>query len=130
MEMFFPEMGEPPLPQAEVRIRELQAEPWNDGQRVSVNVELAPFQRRPNLDFVIRDAEGRILASASVLETAMRKLSLTMHLRGLASAGRYTLEATLYFTDLPDESQSSETHQELHNVITDTAQIEFEMSSQ
>lgn len=114
MELFFPEMGEPPLPEGEVRIRELRAEPWNDGQRVRVNVELDPFRRRPNLDFVIQDAQGQEVASASVLETMTRKISLTMHLRGSMSPGCYTLEVTLSYTDLPDETaHSEETHHEL-----------------
>lgn len=128
MEIFFPELGEPPLPQDAVRIRDLRVEPWNNGQGVRVSVEIDPFLRRPNLDFSIQDAEGQEMTSASVLETMTYKVSLVMHLRGTAPPGRYTLKATLFYTDIPEDSaQTEEVHPEIKNTITDTVEIAFDL---
>ena len=42
MDIFFQDPTDIPLPPEEVRIRELTAEPWPDGRRVRVYVELTP----------------------------------------------------------------------------------------
>ncbi|MFM8319423.1 MAG: hypothetical protein ACKOC5_00800, partial [Chloroflexota bacterium] len=99
MDLFFADPSEVPLPPDEVRIRSLLAEPYPDGRRVRVSVEIDPFQRRPNAELAIEDAGGRELASASVIESMTRKFSMTLHLRGDVS-GPLTLTATLFYAQI------------------------------
>lgn len=106
MDIFFQDPSEIPLPPAEMRIRDLHAEPSPDGKRVRVYVEVAPFQKRPNLDLTISNDQKEEVASVSVIETMVRKLEMTMHIRGSPSGGTYALAATLYYSKPLEELES------------------------
>jgi hypothetical protein len=101
MDIFFADPSEVPLPPAEVRIRTLSVEPWPDGKRLRVTLEVDPFQKRPNVDLTLFDNQGRELSSAFIIESMTRKMELVMHLR-LPASGPCTLQAVLYFASLPD----------------------------
>jgi hypothetical protein len=103
MDIFFADPSEVPLPPAEVRIRLLQVNPWPDGKRLRLTLEVDPFQKRPNVDLTLFDSQGRELSSAFIIESMTRKMELVMHLRSPAS-GPCTLQAVLYFAALPDPS--------------------------
>jgi hypothetical protein len=103
MDIFFADPSEVPLPPAEVRIRALSVEPWPDGKRLRVTLEVDPFQKRPNADLTVFDNQGRELSSAYIIESMTRKMELVMHLR-LPVSGSCTLQAVLYFASLPDPS--------------------------
>ena len=96
MDLFFADPSEIPLPPDEVRIREVLAEPYPDGRRVRVTLEVDPFQQRPNLDLLALNAHGERVAGASIIETMTRKMSLTLHIRP-AEAGDYVLNVILFY---------------------------------
>ena len=97
MELFFLDSDEIPLPPEEVRIRELNAEPWPDGRRVRVTLEVDPFQKRPNIDLLITDQAGKPVSIASIIESMTKKMEVTMHLRGNIPGGQYNVRAELYY---------------------------------
>ena len=98
MEIFFQDPSEIPLPPEEVRIRELRAEPWPDGRRVRIYLEVDPFQKRPSAEVHIENEEGEDVAQASILESMSRKMEFTLHLRQPDPQGTFRLSAVLYFT--------------------------------
>jgi len=104
MDIFFQDPTEVPLPPAEVRIRTLRAEPWPDGQRVRVYLEVDPFQRRPNAEVHITNPQAAEVASADIIETMNRKMEFTMHLRGEKLTGQYTTHVTLFYSE-PEENE-------------------------
>ena len=108
MDIFFEDPTEIPLPPDEVRIRELRAEPWPDGLRVKIYLEVDPFQQKPSANVFIHDAQGRELAQASVIETMTRRMEFTMHLRQAEPGGEYRLNAVLFYTDPLPEPQPGE----------------------
>lgn len=110
MDIFFQDPSEIPLPPAEVRIQELRAEPWPDGKRVRVYVEVAPFQKRPSIDLSISNEKKEVVAAASIIETMVRKLEMTLHIRSSTSGGTFALAATLYYSK-PPEASKSESHE-------------------
>lgn len=87
------------LPPEEVRIRSLRIEPWPDGRRIKVFIELTPFQQKPSLDLTITDESGDEFANVSIIETMMTRLVLTMHLPEGAQPGEYRLAASLFYED-------------------------------
>lgn len=97
MELFFLDPDEVPLPPNEVRIRELNAEPWPDGRRVRISIEVDPFQKRPNIDILITNPAGKPAAIASIIESMTKKMEITMHLRGAPASGQYHVRAELYY---------------------------------
>lgn len=97
MELFFLNPDEVPLPPNEVRIRELNAEPWPDGKRVRIAIEVDPFQKRPNIDILISNQDGKPVAVASIIESMTKKMEITMHLRGTPTVGQYHVRAELYY---------------------------------
>jgi hypothetical protein len=106
MDNFFQDSFENPLPPDEVRIRELRAEPWPDGRRVRITLEVDPFQKRPSAEVVITDSEDVAVAQASVIESTATKIEFTMHLRQAQTAGRYTVSAILYYSEpIPEPSR-------------------------
>ena len=74
------------LPPEETRILDLHAEPYPDGKRVQVNLELMPFLHRPEIELTLTDPTGQTCTSASVIETTGRKLELTLRIRTLSGA--------------------------------------------
>ena len=131
MDIFFQDPSEVPLPPEEVRIRQVRAEPWPDGRRVRVTLEVDPFQRRPNADLSITNPQGEQVAQASVIEPMGRKMELTMHLREPQPAGLYTLLVVLFYSEplpLTEAGASDSTPLELPGrTVVDRMETEFEV---
>ena len=128
MDIFFQDAGEIPLPPDEVRIRELKAEPWPDGRRVHVYLEVDPFQVRPNFDLVITDARGLERGTVSIIESMTRVMELTMHLQGSDTDGEYMLSAALFFVERSAEEDPEALSQEPH--IVDRAERKFTIGTE
>ncbi len=99
MDIFFEDPSEIPLPPAETRIRSLKAQPWPDGRRVKISLELDPFQKHPSLEMTLLDPGGSLAGSVDIIETMSRKMELNMHLRGEPVPGEYTLKAVLFYLE-------------------------------
>ncbi len=100
MDFFFPEDGLQRVTPGETHITSLTAEPYPDGERVRVNLEITPFLTRPYIELVVTDARGGEVATASIVEPMGWKLELTMHLRG-AKQSPFTIEARLFYPEGP-----------------------------
>ncbi len=101
MNIFFTDPSEAPRPPDEVRIRKLEAQPYPDGRRVKVLLEVTPFQRRPNLDVRIQDSAGHEVASLNVVEPISPRNEFTMHLRLSNPTGEYRVIASVLYPDQP-----------------------------
>jgi hypothetical protein len=98
--LFFFDSDEAPLPRDQVRITELTAQPYPDGSRVHMQVNITPFLERPSLEIYARKDGGPIVAEMSVIETMTPRLEFTLHIRGVESLpGDYSLRAELYYDD-------------------------------
>ena len=100
MDFFLPEDDLQRATPEETRITSLTAEPYPDGERVHVDIEMTPFQTRPYLEVSLTDANGDEVSTASIVEPMSWKLEFTMHLRG-AKANPFKLAATLFYPDGP-----------------------------
>jgi hypothetical protein len=100
MEFFFPEDNLQRMTPEETRITSLTAEPYPDGYRLRVNIEITPFQKRPHVEVTLSDADGKEVASSSIIEPMSWKIEFTMHIRG-ELRNPYTLEAHLFYPDGP-----------------------------
>jgi hypothetical protein len=116
MEITFHDPDDLPRPPDETRIRALSAEPWPDGRRVGVEVQITPFQERPNLHVCICDAQGREVASAGAMQILQQQIGFTMHLRHPETSGQYKVSVSLAYPD-PD----------LELGVVDQAQTSFEI---
>jgi hypothetical protein len=107
----FPSFEDPEtqrMPPSQVRILDLHAEPWPDGRRVRVHLELTPFEQKPNIDLQILTVDGQTAASAAIVECMTFKLVITMHLRSVDPAGNYSLQAIVSYPDTdPVDSASA-----------------------
>ncbi|MBO9308957.1 MAG: hypothetical protein J7551_04135 [Chloroflexi bacterium] len=101
MEIHFAEPDQVPQPRDKVRIERLTAQPYPDGWRIKLNVDVTPFQERPNLELrVLRLPEERVIAELSIIETMHRKMEFTVHVRGVATPnGDYLAQADLYYEE-------------------------------
>lgn len=102
MDFFFPEDNLDRAAPEETHITSLSVEPYPDGRRLRVNIEMTPFQKRPHLDVTIMNGDGDEIASANVVEPMNWKIEFTMHLRG-GLKNPYTLEAKLFYPDMPSK---------------------------
>lgn len=112
MDVFFPEDNLNRAVPEETKFISLSAEPYPDGYRVHVNVEVTPFQKRPHLEFNLYDNKGVEVASTTVIEPLTWKFEFTMHIRGEIQ-NPYKLEAKLFYPDGP----SAEPHQFSFDVL-------------
>lgn len=101
MDFFFAEDNLNRMTPEETRITSLSAEPYPDGYRLRVNMQITPFQKRPHIEVTLKDANGAEVASASIVEPMGWKLEFTMHIRAEGLKNPYTLEAKLYYPDGP-----------------------------
>lgn len=134
MDIFFADPSEVPLPPAEVRLRLLQAEPYPDGRRVRVYLEIDPFQRRPSIELTLSDAQDSLLAETSIIELMNRKLELVMHVRGAAAPGLCALQAVLYYAQLnePDAAPSGAPPEPVlsERQVVDRARFDFSLNQE
>ncbi len=100
MDFFLPEDHLQRMTPEETRITSLTAQPYPDGYRLRVNIEMTPFQKRPQLEVELKDADGDEVASSSIVEPISWKIEFTMHIRGELN-NPYTLEAKLFYPDGP-----------------------------
>jgi hypothetical protein len=107
MEFFFPEDNLHRTAPEETKILSLTAEPYEDGRRVRVNIEMSPFEKRPHLEFVLTDTENKEISSVSFVEPMAWKLEFTLHLRTEPAAGPLDLAARLYYPDGPEADPAS-----------------------
>jgi hypothetical protein len=132
MDLFFADPSEVPLPPAEVRIQALKVDPYPDGRRLRVLLELDPFQKRPNADLILLDADGDELSSVYIIQSMTRRMELVMHLRRPAS-GLLTLQVELYYGSLPEPvtgeagPASAAGPFEIERQVVDTRQVTFEI---
>ena len=103
MDFFFPEDNLHRLVPEETNITSLSAQPYPDGHRLHVNIEMTPFQKRPHIEVLLRDADGEEVASSTIVEPLNWKIEFTMHIRGELN-NPYTIEAKLYYPDGPSQA--------------------------
>jgi hypothetical protein len=108
MDIFFRDPNEIPLPPEEVRIVRFEAEPWSDGRRVHIYLEVSPFQKRPNGGIAITNAMGDELASISIIETMDSKMEFTMHMRGAELVGPFTVSVYISYPEEPPETTTEQ----------------------
>jgi hypothetical protein len=106
MDIFFQDPSQVPLPPEEVRIRAFRAEPWPDGRRVLVRLELTPFQKRPSGKIIVLDDQGEEVANISIIETIDPKMEFTIHLRSPKPGCQYTASSTLFYTEIEDQAKA------------------------
>ena len=98
---FFLQNNDNLVPRDQVRLDRLTATPFADRRRVKVEVDVTPFRERPDLEIVIYDGTGRIVASSSVIASMQFKMEFNLHLRNLSNpAGDYTVQVQLYYEDI------------------------------
>ena len=103
MDFFFPEDGLARAVPEETKLNSLTAQPYPDGYRLRVNIEITPFQKRPYIEVILNDSTGSEVASTSIVEPLSWKLEFTMHIRGEELHNPYTLNARLYYPDGPSQ---------------------------
>lgn len=94
-----------PRPPEKVQFRSLDIEPYPDGRRLRVSMELTPFLEGPDLALRVLDDQGGEVADVSIISAQQTRLSLTIHLPGSELAGSFTLEAVILYDDLGQVSR-------------------------
>jgi hypothetical protein len=137
MDIFFQDPSDIPLPPDEVHIRELRAEPYPDGRRVRILLEITPFQQRPNCEIRVTDENGDEVASLSIIESIDAKMDFTVHLKGEEPFGTFTISCDIYYyeDDQMEDVDASKPEGESHQLpsklnLVDQQQTTFEISSQ
>jgi hypothetical protein len=127
MDIFFQDPNAIPLPPEQVRILELRAEPWPDGRRVKVTLVATPFLKRPDGEISIADPLGEEAAFVSIVEALTPQMEFTMHLRGEAPKGKYTVSASLFYEQRPPlDGEAVEAYQRGERQVVDSRKTIFE----
>lgn len=97
--------SEVPQPPEEVRLISILAEPYPDGQRVKLRIQVTPFQERPNFEIRVLNPNGQEVGNLSIIESMEPTIEFTTHLRGEVFPGKYVVKARLEY---PDHNLSNE----------------------
>lgn len=129
MDIFFQDPNEIPLPPSEIRIQQFTADPYPDGRRVKIYLEVSPFQKRPSVDVNITNSDGLMVSQASIIESISRKMEFTMHLRGPEPAGKYFIKASIFYEKEPLEKENTqkEEFQKSEKILVDHREVEFQV---
>ena len=103
MDIHFTDLSEVPLPPKEVRIRDFMVEPYPDGKRLRLTLDLTPFQRPPNCEIFVTDLLGNQIATANIIGIIDPKMQLTMHLRIRDPEDSFTARALIFYTESLEE---------------------------
>lgn len=129
MDIFLSDSAEIPLPRSEVRILDIKANPYPDGRRVRIALELTPFLEKPSGDIVVMDKDGNRIAAASFIETMIPKLEITLHLRhDIRGAGECTVFANIFYAEeITDDKQDNQILEMPEKLIVDERTINFKL---
>jgi len=95
-------------PPEEIMILNLQVNPYQDGKRIFVSIELTPFSDLPVIELSIFDSEGINYGSATIVEPPFWKHELTMHINSNHPPDcEFNLEALLVYPDLDNLEKES-----------------------
>jgi hypothetical protein len=125
MDINFADPNEIPLPPEEIRFRKINATPSPDGKQVKVHLEIDPFLKGPNVDISILDEQGDELSSVSIIEMLERKMDMVLHIHTPQSKSKYTVQTTLYYSEIRDESDQEFEFSPLIRTIVDTSNFTF-----
>jgi len=102
MEFFLTDPDIKHIPPANTHLLDLRAEPYLDGKRLRVALDLTPFQQKPYLELTLTDSTGEVDAATSIVEPVACRLELTLHIRktGPTIGGVYKFAVLLSFPDL------------------------------
>jgi len=108
MDAFFLDPEVERLPPESTRLLDLRADPYPDGRRIRIGLDLTPFQKRPVIELTLTDPSGQPCATATIIEPMGWKLELTLHLRtGQSEGGTFTLAALLTYPELGEVDRRS-----------------------
>lgn len=94
------------LPPEEIRFISLQAEPFEDRQRIRIRLELTPFQQSPCIELNLSDSEGNFISSVSIIEPPLWKQELIMHVRNSSLVnGELSLIARLFYPERENQDK-------------------------
>ncbi len=128
MDIHFIDLSEDRLPPDEVRIRDFKVEPYSDGRRVRVTLQLTPFQKRPSGEIVITNALGERVAEASIVETMEVTSEYTLHLRTPDRSGTFTARVIVFYSQPIEEiTEGNQIIAMPERSVVDEAETEFEM---
>jgi hypothetical protein len=98
MDIHFFDNDQVPQPKDSIRIEDLVITPYPDRRRVHIQINVTPFQERPNLLLVARDDDDAIVSELSIIETMHASMEFTLHIRNVDDpAGVYSLTADLFY---------------------------------
>lgn len=108
MDYFNIDPDEQLLPPNEIRLVSLKAEPYPDGQRIHVRLQLTPFQQPPCLELTLVDSQGIDAGSVSIIEPPHKNEEITMHIRNsIKASGKFILTARIYYPEIEDQDTLS-----------------------
>jgi len=100
MDPFFIEPDPNGQPPEKVRFENIIIEPYQNGNRVKLLIEITPFLEKPNVEIEILKENGSLVSTMSLVEIIDHKFELTLHLKEKNSQGNYILRTNLYYSDL------------------------------
>ena len=103
---------------ADTRLLNMHAEPYANGKRVKVSLDITPFQQKPYLDLSFTDSSGKVLATTSIVEPVSWNLELNLHIRNSSTSPSVVckLSVTLSYPELGEVDR-----RDLNFEITSTA---------
>lgn len=84
------------LVSGELKIEGIELYPVEDGQRVVVELAIAPTRERPRLEIVILAPDGAVVAETLIVELRSARHAATLHLRPSDPSLTYTVKAGLF----------------------------------
>jgi hypothetical protein len=104
------EQETPKLAPENVRFEDFHIEPWPDGFRLRIHLQITPFSQFPDIETVITDPLGNEVSRTSIIEMNENRLVFTMHIRSRQLAGPFTITSAIIYPELGAVDQRQVTY--------------------
>ncbi|MCK5646602.1 MAG: hypothetical protein KAH97_07445 [Anaerolineales bacterium] len=100
MEIEFVDPDEIPLEPEQVRFQGVEAEPFTDNRRIRLTINITPFTQPPDIEIVATNPMGVKVAETTIIGAPNKQMTLTLHLRGDVSEGKYRFHFSLLYQEI------------------------------
>lgn len=100
MEIEFVDPDEIHLAPEQVRFQGVVADPFSDNRRIRLTINITPFTQPPDIEIVATSPMGEEVAETTIIGAPNRRMTLTLHLRGNVSEGKYRFHFSLMYQEI------------------------------
>jgi hypothetical protein len=76
------------------------ADVFTDNRRIRLTINITPFTQPPDIEIIATNPMGEKVAESTIIGAPNKRMTLTLHLRGNVSEGKYRFHFSLLYQEI------------------------------